>query len=92
MPSAMGKSGDVGYDSVDEDDETLAIATRTRLPTGSMSPEKRWSQSPYPTGGGDYSTRFDKIKEESAEGDDNKAIVPTTDVEDTKNCELLCFD
>ena len=35
------------YDSVDEDDEEiLAAAIRTRLPTGSMSPEKERSPEP----------------------------------------------
>lgn len=45
-----------GYDR----DETLAAAQRTRLPTGSLSPEKGRSPSPdpYPTGGGDFGRTF----------------------------------
>lgn len=43
----------------------MAVAARTKLPTGSLSPEKRGSMSPFPTGGSAMSMHG--IKEESAE-------------------------
>jgi hypothetical protein len=49
------------YESADDGaDDTLEAAVRTRLPTGSLSPEKRRSPSPdpYPSGGGDFGSRF----------------------------------
>lgn len=49
------------YESADDGgEETLAQAARTRLPTGSLSPEKRRSLSPdpYPRGGGDFGKSF----------------------------------
>lgn len=49
------------YESAEDGaDKILAAAARTRLPTGSLSPEKRRSPSPdpYPTGGGDFGSTF----------------------------------
>ncbi|TVY49170.1 hypothetical protein LOCC1_G000958 [Lachnellula occidentalis] len=73
------------FESADEGeygDETLAAATRTRLPTGSLSPEKQRSPSPnpfpspdpFPSGGMDFGSTFGgkKIKQE----EDHEAIVP----------------
>jgi hypothetical protein len=47
-------------DADDGGDAMLAAAARTRLPTGSLSPEKGRSPSPdpYPTGGGDFGRTF----------------------------------
>lgn len=55
-----GLPSDLEYDSIDEyddddnddDDDILAAAIRTRLPTGSMSPEKERSPEPEWRGGG----------------------------------------
>jgi hypothetical protein len=60
------------YESADDGEGVLAMASRTRLPTGSLSPEKRRSPSPdpYPTGGGDFRNTFggNAIKEEEGVG------------------------
>lgn len=61
------------YESADDgEDATLAAAARIRLPTGSLSPEKRRSPSPEPHPMG-------KIKEEEV-----KDVVPLHD--DLNNC------
>jgi hypothetical protein len=61
------------YESADDgEDATLAAAARIRLPTGSLSPEKRRSPSPEPHAIG-------KIKEEEV-----KDVVPLHD--DLNNC------
>lgn len=65
------------YESADDgEDATLAAAVRTRLPTGSLSPEKRRSPSPdpYPSGGGDFGKTFGEVKQE--EGQDQTVAVP----------------
>jgi hypothetical protein len=87
------------YESADEgEDAILAAALRTRLPTGSLSPEKRRSPSPdpYPTGGGEFGRTFGEIKKE--ESHDEKATlssplaapVPSslTTPENPNNCML----
>lgn len=59
--SRSSKESSPEYESADDGaDLTLAAAARTRLPTGSLSPEKRRSPSPdpYPTGGGDFGNTF----------------------------------
>ena len=59
------------YESADDgQDETLAAAARTRLPTGSLSPEKKRSPSPepYPRGEVDFGNTFGgKIKQEEGQ-------------------------
>ncbi|TDZ24576.1 hypothetical protein Cob_v002254 [Colletotrichum orbiculare MAFF 240422] len=49
-PSRFAKSRESSpeYDSADEDEDVLRRAIRTRLPTGSMSPDKGRSPSPEP--------------------------------------------
>lgn len=54
-PSRLGlggrsRDGTPDYESGDERDRTLEAAARTRLPTGSLSPEKQRSPSPGPNG------------------------------------------
>ncbi|EDN90940.1 hypothetical protein SS1G_00340 [Sclerotinia sclerotiorum 1980 UF-70] len=54
------------YESADEgggSDPTLAAAVRTRLPTGSISPEKKRSPSPdrYTSGNGDFGKAFGAV-------------------------------
>ena len=78
------------FESADEGgDETLAAAARTRLPTGSLSPEKQRSPSPDPfsSGGTHFENTFGgkKIKEE--EGRD--VLVPS--VENPNNCMKYHF-
>jgi len=77
------------YESAEDGaDKILAAAARTRLPTGSLSPEKRRSPSPdpYPTGGGDFGSTFGAaVKEE----DDQKmrSVTPAVPVpENPNNC------
>lgn len=73
------------YESADEGDATLAAAARVRLPTGSLSPEKRRSPSPdpYPRGGGDFGRTFGGFKKE-----DDKGIVPLATIpENPNNCK-----
>lgn len=59
------------FESADDgEDATLAQAVRTRLPTGSLSPEKRRSPSPglYPKGSVDFGDDFGgHIKREEAQ-------------------------
>jgi hypothetical protein len=77
------------YESADDGgDGVLAAAARTRLPTGSLSPEKRRSPSPdpYPTGGGDFGNTFGgALKDE----EDQKRKSPTPAAaapENSNNC------
>jgi len=60
------------YESADDgEDATLAAAARTRLPTGSMSPDKQRSPSPgpYPQGSEDFGRTFGGvIKQEQDDG------------------------
>ena len=84
-PSGDSRESSPEFESADDGgDETLAAATRTRLPTGSLSPEKQRSPSPdpFPSGGTDFGNTFGgkKIKEE--EGQD--VLVPS--VENPNNC------
>jgi hypothetical protein len=71
------------YESADDgEDATLAAATRTRLPTGSLSPEKRRSPSPdiFPSGGKDFGNTFGRVKQEEGQ----EVIVPSA--ENPNNC------
>lgn len=64
------------YESADDgEDATLAAAARTRLPTGSMSPDKQRSPSPspYPQGSEDFGRTFGGVVKQ---GQDE---VPSTD-------------
>lgn len=60
--SYQSREGTPNYESADDggEDATLAAAARTRLPTGSVSPEKRRSPSPdpYPRGNQDFGDQF----------------------------------
>ena len=77
------------YESAEDGaDKILAAAARTRLPTGSLSPEKRRSPSPdpYPTGGGDFGGTFGAVVKEE---DDQKmrSVIPAVPVpENPNNC------
>ncbi|KAH8599660.1 hypothetical protein B0O99DRAFT_649218 [Bisporella sp. PMI_857] len=68
---------DIEYESAEEgdNDATLEAAVRTRLPTGSLSPEKRRSPSPdpYPAGSKEFANKFGSIK---VEEDAKEPIVP----------------
>lgn len=72
------------FESADEgEDTTLAAAARTRLPTGSLSPEKQRSPSPepYPRGDVDFGRTFGgSIKQE-----DNGQVV-LAPPENQNNC------
>ncbi|KAK6581482.1 hypothetical protein PZA11_006173 [Diplocarpon coronariae] len=65
------------YESADDgQDSTLAAAARTRLPTGSMSPEKRRSPSPGKFSGSRILGRtFGGVKKEEG----RQALVPSTE-------------
>jgi len=74
------------YESADDGaDRTLEAAARTRLPTGSLSPEKRRSPSPspFPAGGVDFANTFGGIKQE----EEKQIIVPP--IENPNNCTEL---
>ncbi len=76
------------YESADEGDETLAAATRTRLPTGSLSPEKQRSPSPgpYPTGNTDFGRTFGGVvKREGAQD----VMLPPENTNNCMNASLL---
>ena len=70
------------YESADdEEDATLAAAARTRLPTGSLSPDKvrSMSPSPYPVGGQDFGKTFGgSVKQEE---DQAKPDIPNNCME-----------
>lgn len=72
------------YESADDgEDATLAAAARTRLPTGSISPEKQRSPSPalFPAGSKDFGRTFGGVvKQEEGQ----EALEPTT--ENPNNC------
>lgn len=89
--SRLSRDISPAYESAEEGpDETLAAAMRTRLPTGSLSPEKRRSPSPgvYPSGRDDFGRVFGgNVKHE--EDDNDKAIVPVTD--NPNNCRRSPF-
>ncbi|PQE16915.1 Cytochrome c-like domain protein [Rutstroemia sp. NJR-2017a BBW] len=91
-PKARGVSRDSSpeYESADEGqgDAALATAVRTRLPTGSISPEKKRSPSPSPyhATNGDFEKSYHAVvkQEESHEG----TIVPTME-NHPNNCMKL---
>lgn len=65
--TGFSRESSAEYESADDGDATLEAARRTRLPTGSLSPEKRRSPSPEPfSGGGNFGKA---IKQE--DGTDN---------------------
>lgn len=70
------------FESADEGDATLEAARRTRLPTGSLSPEKGRSPSPdvFPERGGDFGKTFGEIKEE----EEQEVVLPSS--ENPNNC------
>jgi hypothetical protein len=73
------ESADDGYDA------TLAAAVNTRLPTGSLSPEKRRSPSPDPyPAGGDFGKTFGAVIKKE-EGQD--VVMPST--ENPNNCMVF---
>ncbi|RFU31649.1 hypothetical protein B7463_g4665, partial [Scytalidium lignicola] len=83
--SRLSREESMEYESADDAvDETLAAAIRTRLPTGSLSPEKRRSPSPggvYPAGNEDFGKVFGgdvKIKQEEEE-EEEKALIPSSE-------------
>ena len=73
-------------DADDGYDATLDAARRTRLPTGSLSPEKRRSPSPDPyPAGGDFGRTFGKVfKKEPSED----VVLPSTE---NPNCSSTQF-
>ncbi|KAI9729650.1 MAG: hypothetical protein M1818_008453 [Claussenomyces sp. TS43310] len=72
------------YASADDGDATLAQAARTRLPTGSLSPEKRESPDPYPSGTTDFGRAFGgPVKQEAQEH--RAADVPISTQADNSN-------
>src|SRR4051812_23628053 len=76
--SRASRESSMDYESADDGgDATLEAATRTRLPTGSVSPEKRRSPSPdpFPSRGADFGNTFGEVKEE--EQDVN--VLPSTE-------------
>lgn len=76
------------YESADDGgDATLAAATRTRLPTGSLSPEKRRSPSPepYPFGGADFGKTFGAPLKYEEDGNPPMAATP----ENPNNCSYI---
>jgi hypothetical protein len=69
------------YESADDgEDPTLAAAARTRLPTGSLSPEKQRSPSPDPFAGRDFGSIFGEVGPEEG----REVAVRTT--ENPNNC------
>jgi hypothetical protein len=72
------------YESADDgEDATLAAAARTRLPTGSLSPDKirSMSPSPYPAGNGDFGKTFGGIVKQEGGQD-----VATPKPDNPNNC------
>lgn len=67
------------WHSGDEFDATLAAATRTRLPTGSISPEKRRSPSPEKA---DRGRTSNPLKKEQV-----SSVSPTKVPENSNNCK-----
>ncbi|TAQ84779.1 hypothetical protein B7494_g6902 [Chlorociboria aeruginascens] len=72
------REGSPEYESADDGgDATLAAAARTRLPTGSLSPEKGRSPSPDPySTGGDFGNTFGQVKQKVEE----KAVIPVDEI------------
>lgn len=68
------------WHSSDEFDATLAAAARTRLPTGSISPEKRRSPSPEKT---DRGRTSNPIKKENL----SSPVSPVSVPENANNCK-----
>ncbi|KFZ14096.1 hypothetical protein V502_06249 [Pseudogymnoascus sp. VKM F-4520 (FW-2644)] len=69
------------WESAEEGDATLAAAARVRLPTGSLSPEKRRSPSPDAfMGGGDFGRAFGGVKKEEVSG-----VVPLATIPENPN-------
>ncbi|OBT81302.1 hypothetical protein VE02_10132 [Pseudogymnoascus sp. 03VT05] len=69
------------WESAEEGDATLAAAVRVRLPTGSLSPEKRRSPSPDPfMSGGDFGGSFGGVKKE-----EGSKVVPLATIPENPN-------
>jgi len=70
----MSRESSPEYQDADDGDATLEAAARTRLPTGSLSPEKRRSPSPdpFPSAVRDFGSTFGEVKQEEVQ-------VPYTD-------------
>lgn len=86
-PQWRSRESSPEYDSVDEDcddDQILAAAIRTRLPTGSMSPEKERSPEP------DYmKPRFhNKTANRNGNENPNAKAKPNADADTTGNGEV----
>lgn len=82
------RGGSLEYESAEEgEDPTLAAAARTRLPTGSLSPEKQGSPSPdpFPAGAGDFGDTFGEVKREDAK----EVVAPSP--ENPNNCMFPCL-
>jgi hypothetical protein len=78
------RESSVDYESADDgNDATLAAAARTRLPTGSLSPEKQRSPSPdpYPKDEREFRNTFGGFKEEG-----DKGVMQS--VENPNNCMI----
>lgn len=69
MSREMSRESSPEYQDADDGDATLEAAARTRLPTGSLSPEKRRSPSPdpFPSGGKDFGSTFGEVKQEEVQ-------------------------
>jgi hypothetical protein len=81
MRDRVSRDDSPAYESADDGyDQTLAAAVRTRLPTGSLSPEKRRSPSPYPEGE-DFGRKFGEVKKE-----DGKDVALASIPESPNNC------
>lgn len=76
------------YESADEGDATLAKAARTRLPTGSLSPEKHDSPAPYTTSGGPSDEMIDGLIKEESEKPATEGTLPLSPI-NSHSCKLL---
>jgi len=91
---------DYDYESAMEEDATLAVAARTKLPPsrlGTESPQRRRSPSPdpYPTGGGDFGRKTASTikKEDTDEPKIPLPVVPDEVVlkDNSNNCmDRIC--
>ncbi|RKF78907.1 hypothetical protein GcC1_051013 [Golovinomyces cichoracearum] len=74
---SIESSPDFDFTNFDED-ETLAVAARTRLPSGSLSPEKRRSPSPDAFCGteGDFRKTCVELPKQSRSQEDSRVMEP----------------
>jgi hypothetical protein len=82
--SRASRESSMEFESADEGDATLEAARRTRLPTGSLSPEKRRSPSPdvFPEKGGDFGKTFGEVRQEEGQ----EVVLPSA--ENPNNCMI----